>query len=183
MKSLLAIALLLLGTAAQAQTECQPKGDLCIRCPAGQVKYEGECWTPNSIYALPPPEYSKPWAGQVVETIAYDREDLDRLCAPQPQKGGILGCAHRSGSDCVISIAPLDVLKKRDIMIEAVRRHEIAHCNGWHHPKPRSLDGNGKGEAIDPYPPRPTPDRYLTLIQSIETSPERHADVEDHGAL
>jgi hypothetical protein len=131
---LLLVGALLLCTAAQAQ-ECQPKGDLCIRCPDGQVKYEGECWTPNSIFALPPLEYSKPWPGQVIEAIAYDRDDLDRLCAPQPMKGGILGCAHRSGSYCVISIAPLELLKQRDIMIEAVRRHEIAHCHGWSHPK------------------------------------------------
>jgi hypothetical protein len=132
-KLLLVGALLLLGTTAQAQT-CDPKDDLC-RCPIGQVKYEGECWTPDSIYALPPREYSKPWLGEVIEAIAYDREDLDHLCAPQPQKGGILGCAHRLGSRCVISIAPLELLKQRNIMIEAVRRHEIAHCHGWSHPK------------------------------------------------
>ncbi len=33
--------------------------------------------------------------------------------------------------------APADFLKQNRVTLDAVRRHEIAHCNGWPQSHPR----------------------------------------------
>src|SRR5262245_24729492 len=55
-------------TAAPDPPPVAKKGDLAAACPVGQVRHtDGRCWTPKSLMALPPPEYDKPWEGEVVE--------------------------------------------------------------------------------------------------------------------
>ena len=52
---------------------------------------------------------------------------------------------------CYIYIAPSSYLQRNRVSAEAVRRHEIAHCNGWPAGHPRLLEWDGKGE-FDPNP-------------------------------
>jgi hypothetical protein len=86
---------------------------------------------------LPPAEYDKPFVGNLKEFIINDLEKLASFCGGQK----VLGCAHPiplpENALCTIYLASDDLIRKRGLpnqTIETVRRHEIAHCNGWYHP-------------------------------------------------
>src|SRR5262245_7410189 len=149
-----ALALMALTIAPADGFRCRQSGDFCdstrppdqpaaakkqdADCRRDQVRHtDGCCWTPKSIMALPPPEYDKPWEGTLIERVVEDFNELALRCAgheKEAKAGHILGCSQHYGSTCIISIMPEDMLKQRGFMIEAVRRHEIAHCHGWKHP-------------------------------------------------
>jgi hypothetical protein len=75
---------------------------------------------------LPPPEYDRPYEGNLSE-MRVDREWLDKLCpAPQP-----LACAIRTSTGCQIIIGDDDILQAAGLTLDIVRRHERAHCAGW----------------------------------------------------
>ena len=82
---------------------------------------------------IPPAEYDKPFVGKVEEFIVNDLDDLETACRQK-----MIGCARRwSASLCVIYLASDDLIRKHGLpgqTIETLRRHEIAHCNGWNHP-------------------------------------------------
>jgi hypothetical protein len=84
----------------------------------------------------PPAEYDKPFVGKVEELIAKDHEELKVFCRGLP----VIGCAIRwpaseySPAVCLIYLAPDEVIRKYGFTTELIRRHEIAHCNGWRHP-------------------------------------------------
>jgi len=93
---------------------------------------------------VPPARYDHPYTGLLLEKIAEDPIDLAHRCWPQTGKN-ISGSAFVSGNSttgengsgfdstryCRIIIAPDYVLAQRQLTREQVRRHEIAHCNGW----------------------------------------------------
>ena len=143
MKYLLVAAALLALTAPAAAIQCERKGDFCDptmgrgTCPAGEVRFQGECWTPNSIKILPPAEYDKPFSGILIEKRARDMNEMGDLCAPNLKANKLLGCSSLIDPFCIIRIAPDDYLKLYAVSVEAVRRHEIAHCHGWPGSHPR----------------------------------------------
>lgn len=93
-------------------------------------------------YLVPPPEYDPyihPYKGRLTEVTVTDRNDMNKkYCA-----GNIapLGCAANYPEEgaCWIYILSAELLKPSKITVEEVRRHELAHCNGWKHPKPKMV--------------------------------------------
>jgi hypothetical protein len=92
-------------------------------------------------YQVPPPEYDKPFVGKLTEFIAKDEEEFESFCRGVSR----FGCArHWPASEsgpalCDIYLAPDELIRRHWLTTEIVRRHEIAHCNGWHHPAPPVL--------------------------------------------
>src|SRR5262245_2668562 len=91
----------------------------------------------NDKKILPPKEYDHPFQGTVVEIIATEIEQMAIACAPNPLAAKAMGCAAKVDRPeyayprCYVFIAPDWYLKKNRVTLDAVRRHEIAHCNGW----------------------------------------------------
>jgi hypothetical protein len=83
---------------------------------------------------VPPPEYDHPFAGELTVFTARNQDEVRAAC-PRTQfpPMGALGCAPyiRPGR-CHIVLAPDADIIKVGFPPELVRRHEIAHCNGWH---------------------------------------------------
>jgi hypothetical protein len=79
---------------------------------------------------LPPPEYDHEFKGVYTVTRAKSIEAVGRLCN-NPLAG--LGCSIllNNGMVCSIFMAPDHVIRSRGVKPEDVKRHEIAHCNGW----------------------------------------------------
>jgi hypothetical protein len=93
----------------------------------------------ESVRFAPPAQYDHPFAGKVFEITANTMAEMAVLCAPHPRAGRLFGCGpHGSPEECHIIIAPVDYLNIYGVTAEQVRRHEMAHCNGWpaHHPRP-----------------------------------------------
>jgi hypothetical protein len=92
-------------------------------------------------YQAPPPEYDKPFVGKLTEFIAKDEEEFEGFCRGVSR----FGCArHWPASEsgpplCDIYLAPDELIRRHWLTTEIIRRHEIAHCNGWHHPAPKVL--------------------------------------------
>jgi hypothetical protein len=81
---------------------------------------------------VPPPEYDRPFAANVIVITARDQKHVRELCPKAVFTGAALGCASLTPSwDCKIVVAADDVIKAAGYPPELVRRHEIAHCNGW----------------------------------------------------
>jgi hypothetical protein len=151
-RHLITAALLLALTVPAAAVEaiqCTKDGDVCW---VGKLNAE----------ALPPKYYDHPFDGEVIENTV-DMKEMDRLCKPRRNPEVIpLGCAfHYSNQpkSCYILIAPLAVLQKHRLVPETVRRHEIAHCNGWpwYHPR----------EVVDPNAD-PTPGDRETALRALK---------------
>jgi len=105
-----------------------------------------ERYRPNETIMVPPAEYDKPFVGQLEEFIINDLEELTSFCE------GKLGCAKRlrmgAGGPvllCSIYLPGDELIRRYGWTIESVRRHEIAHCNGWDHPPAPDLP------KIDPW--------------------------------
>ena len=92
----------------------------------------------TTLEVLPPPEYDKPFAGKLEEFIAKDQKELTSFCRGLSES--VIGCARHwpaseSGPPLFdIYLAPDELIRRRGLTTEIVRRHEIAHCNGWNHP-------------------------------------------------
>jgi len=75
----------------------------------------------------PPPEYvHSPWRLKVTVT----RVGNIRAICGGPRR--TVGCARKRRGVCNIYIAT----RTFGISIGQIRRHELAHCNGWHHRDP-----------------------------------------------
>lgn len=76
-----------------------------------------------AVYQDIPPEFDHPYAGEVVEFS----DDVERDCG-----AGTAACMviapNYPGDKCFIVI-PRRGGRWRDYL----RRHEVAHCNGWRH--------------------------------------------------
>jgi len=96
----------------------------------------------NNYYILPPQEYIRSYPGKIIENTAEDMQHMAFVCAPNPMAAVSLGCAtpyvHSSGEKrCYIWFAPDWYLNSKKVTIDAVRKHEIAHCLGWPQTHPR----------------------------------------------
>jgi hypothetical protein len=91
---------------------------------------------------LPPPEYDYPFKGPVTYTRLKDIAEVNRICN-NPQVG--LACAIRLDGVCNIFMVSDDMIRSRRLDPEDVKRHEMAHCNGWaaHHPGARFVGSKG----------------------------------------
>lgn len=77
---------------------------------------------------LPPTTYDHPYPGQVIE-MRMTTAQVNSLCLKMGANdpgGFFIGCSW------------LDISKRCYIVVSddnyaAVRRHEMAHCNGWKH--------------------------------------------------
>jgi hypothetical protein len=76
---------------------------------------------------LPPVEYDHPYTGDLTVSIV-SQEEIARQC---PNAKARLGCNRRWPDECLVWIAPDDVIEALGLTREVVLRHEIGHCNGW----------------------------------------------------
>jgi hypothetical protein len=90
---------------------------------------------PTPLRLIPPEEYDHPYTkGKLIVYVASSPEEVRILCpgAPFHSQIGALGCAHpRESFGCWVVLAPDAYITSRGFPPELVRRHEIAHCNGW----------------------------------------------------
>jgi hypothetical protein len=83
--------------------------------------------TPFPLY-YPAVEFDRPYTGTLIFTVADDTTEVQKACnGPGPA----LGCSLLYANRCLVILAPDNVIKAHDWTTEAVKRHEIAHCNGW----------------------------------------------------
>jgi hypothetical protein len=78
-----------------------------------------------TVVAEPPTQYVHPYHGQVIERV-LPLAEARRACG----KMGVWSdaCAWTRGGKCYIVIPRGGPVRD----LGAYRRHEIAHCNGWH---------------------------------------------------
>lgn len=80
------------------------------------------------MFDLPPPEFDHGFAGQIIE-YRMTAGELDIACGR-----GTMACAVKySPNLCLIAtpiVGPGGVSHASYVIF---RRHEIGHCNGWHH--------------------------------------------------
>lgn len=79
---------------------------------------------------LPPPQFDRPPDMPVIEVV-IPRQAMDRHCRAQGLTGDgvILACTMSHDAVCVVFL-PDDTPTP---LIDVLRRHETAHCNGWRH--------------------------------------------------
>jgi hypothetical protein len=93
---------------------------------------------PANFY--PPSEFDRPFAGSLFIAEEIEQQALLEACSMVGQaKHGLNGCAqvpntHGLKSDeCVILLAQKSFLDRYGVELEDLKRHEVAHCNGWRH--------------------------------------------------
>lgn len=89
---------------------------------------------------VPPPQYDRPFRGKLIEIPVHPKRVSkecsmrmrDKRLANIFRRGGFSGCAILSedGRTCTIVIPNQHTFRYSP---QAVRRHEIGHCNGWIH--------------------------------------------------
>ncbi len=91
---------------------------------------------PNDRAAWDPPaRYAGPYAGQLVERVLPQwRVPAACVALGQGYSATMRGCALRSGNTCTV-VRMADRYGRATP--DAVRRHELGHCNGWpsNHPE------------------------------------------------
>jgi hypothetical protein len=83
---------------------------------------------------VPPKEFDRPFAAKVIVVTARDQNHVRELCPKAKFIAGFpaLACSYLTSAwDCKIVVAADDVIKAVGFPPELVKRHEIAHCNGW----------------------------------------------------
>jgi hypothetical protein len=84
---------------------------------------------------LPPAEFDHEYAG----VLTVHRGTQQEMLAQCPSKSNpgyySLGCSRRffDGATCVVYIAKDIMLQAAGWPYDLVLRHELGHCNGWHH--------------------------------------------------
>jgi hypothetical protein len=82
--------------------------------------------------ATPPAEFDHPYTGQLITTRTLDQAETRWLCPVPFPHALALGCAKvMFWRGCQIIISPDSVLAEAGMTLEFVKRHEIAHRNGW----------------------------------------------------
>lgn len=83
------------------------------------------------IWDVPPTIYDHSFSGTLIE-LRWTAEQIDWACDP-----GALACAYTNvGGDSQVCIINIPVVGPGGIAPRTyaiMRRHEIAHCNGWRH--------------------------------------------------
>jgi hypothetical protein len=82
---------------------------------------------------IPPKEYDRPFSGTVIIVPARDQDHVRKLCprAAFNPDFPALACTYREATVCRIVMAPDADIIKAGFPPALVKRHEIAHCNGW----------------------------------------------------
>jgi hypothetical protein len=86
------------------------------------------------LLILAPPEYDHPYKGTLTWQMAHDQQQVRDACPKVAFKLGVaLACSLRWEKEnaCLIVLAPEEDMKKAGLPLEMIKRHEIAHCNGW----------------------------------------------------
>ena len=89
--------------------------------------------------ALPPPEFDKPYGGELIVISGQTQERMKQLCPPAAFPW-YLGCAYPTTvGKCLIVMAREEDINRAGFDIRTVMRHELGHCNGWpgNHPGAR----------------------------------------------
>jgi hypothetical protein len=88
---------------------------------------------PPPLRLNPPEHYDHPYNGPLVVTVARDETHVRELCPSAKFTLGVaLGCSVRHVTEgCWVVLAPEAVISAAGFPPELVKRHEIAHCNGW----------------------------------------------------
>jgi hypothetical protein len=83
---------------------------------------------------LPPPQYDKPYNGELEIQFFSNAADVDQACKG---KGESIGCTWipADHKPCRMFLATEELAKRKGKNYAFVLRHELAHCNGWRHPK------------------------------------------------
>ena len=86
---------------------------------------------PKKYYIEPPAEYDHPYKGELFEWTVKDQAELRAMCPNTKfNLGFALACTMPQGGRCWMFLVPDDEIKKF-FPLDLVKRHEIAHCNGW----------------------------------------------------
>lgn len=82
---------------------------------------------------MPPARYDVPYTGPLIEHV-LTLEQIDKICSGmgvrKSQGQVIFGCARGTETPCVIYIPKIAGYITAEDQAK-VRRHELAHCNGW----------------------------------------------------
>jgi len=78
---------------------------------------------------LPPPEYDRPYNGDLTIRIVPTFEALRAACNVYNPK--MLACARHNAKSCIIYLVEDEVMRERGWNTGLLLRHEIGHCNGW----------------------------------------------------
>jgi hypothetical protein len=84
---------------------------------------------------MPPPQYDFPYKGPLIEHV-LPIEQVEPACAAlgfvRPNKYVVVyGCKIFKNGICIIVIPAVNGWYINNQDQEMVRRHELAHCNGW----------------------------------------------------
>jgi hypothetical protein len=87
---------------------------------------------------LPPPEFDKPYDGDLTIRMLPTFEALRVACNVYNPK--MLACARHNEKSCIIYLVEDEVMRERGWNSGLLLRHEIGHCNGWpgDHPDQRN---------------------------------------------
>jgi hypothetical protein len=81
---------------------------------------------------VPPKEYDLPYKGTVIVVPANSQKQVRAMCPKTKFNLGVaLGCAEERSWGCRVIMAPDAEITAAGFPPELVKRHEIAHCNGW----------------------------------------------------
>jgi hypothetical protein len=80
----------------------------------------------------PPLEYDKPYDGELEIQFFSSSEDVVRACSQSDTACTFLSADHKK---CRIMMGTEDVIRRNGFTYAFTLRHELAHCNGWKHPK------------------------------------------------
>jgi hypothetical protein len=89
---------------------------------------------PSRGAILPPAEYDHEYTGKLDIVKVLDGEQARAMCPDAFRNGGYpIACAQVRPNSCTIIITPEEIIKRHGYTLEAVLRHERAHCNGFRH--------------------------------------------------
>jgi hypothetical protein len=84
--------------------------------------------SPPSTMYLPPAEFDRPYNGKItIETVTKDQ--LLAQCTSATRSS--LGCSFPGPKSCRIILVDEASMRAVGWTVEAMLRHERAHCNGW----------------------------------------------------
>ena len=78
----------------------------------------------------PPPCYLHPYLGQVQEII-LSAEEVEKRCSNAPHSDACMYPPMFHNGVCIIVLPKVGPGGVGQGTQDALRRHEIAHCNGW----------------------------------------------------
>ncbi len=84
----------------------------------------------------PPSHYDHEYAGKLFISAENALPNLALACGlPTLSCTQVPGTHGLASDECLILLPKRDIWDKTGISFEDLKRHEIAHCNGWRHGK------------------------------------------------